>query len=629
MPLNVEISTDPDFDEVLSQVPNEILLMEGLNTSLFDVVIRSQQVKRYGSDISIDANSNAAIGKLRFHLKDLHEVLAPYQKLLNLNDFFVHLKSIYGADEAKLLFKKILLGDLYLHDPCFLNIPYCYAMSVCNVMTGGIKFNKQLLSVAPRHTTSFISQVAETVIAMSQELAGAVAISDIFVYYSHYLFKDFPGLDADNLPKHVSKHVENNFQHFVHILNAQHRFSGQSAFTNMSILDYPSLEGLFGTLVFPDDTTPNLTLVMKLQKIFCEWFAKGQLNDDDNFQPYPFPVVTFNIKVDAEKQIIDEETFNWFCRTNKNGNFNFFVSDTNKLASCCRVVNNLNTHMSIFGDGGVNIGSLRVVTINLARVGHRARKSNKSFIELLDLELDKAYKILMGHRSLIEKRIADGSCPFFADDLSFMFLERFFLTFGINGLYEGLLETGLEITTPEGLAAAQKILQHITDYVNSKCDVKRKILFNLEQVPGESLANKHAKKDRLLCGMPYDMYANQFVPLWKDIEPEERLRIDGALTPFMSGGCITHLNLTERVTSAKQTARVVRYAIECGCEHFAINYAYNTCASGHHSISGKSEMCPRCAEPIIRRITRIVGYFTAVEEWSPARKVEYETRIFS
>jgi len=636
---SVSLSIDADLYELLQhdptgKTPDEIwrklLKLEGLGLEVLDINSNFIDVMNFGSDHSIDANANGAIGTYKFHSKEIREIVAPYQKLANVSQFFSHVKQIYGGNKTVDMFRAWINGDIYLHDSCYLFVPYCYAMSVEPVVTQGITFNRQLRSLPPKHARSFIGQVAETVTSMSQELAGAIAIADLFVYYAYYLHLDGFETVADN--KEKVEEIENDFQSLVHILNCAHRFSCQSAFTNISIFDRPSLEHLFGTVYYPDGTQPNLALVMELQKIFCNWFSRGQ--STESFLPYPFPVVTLNLKVNDDKEVMDQETFEYFCEINMNGLFNFFVSDSNKLASCCRVINNLNVHMSVFGEGGVNIGSLRIVTLNLARIGYYAsqekekEKAIDTFFEHLDAQLDKAYHLLLAHRAFIVKQMERGACPFFKEDLGYMFLERFFLTFGINGLYEGLLEMGYDMLKEDGLELSRRILKHITDYANAKCDVKNKILFNVEQVPGESLAIKHAKKDKLVNDMSYDIYANQFVPLWSDISLEERIKIDGDLAKYMSGGCITHINLADRMQSSSQMQAVVKYAIKNHCEHFAINYSYNCCTQKHITISGNATTCPICSEQIVDHITRIVGYFTSVSAWSPGRREEFKRRRF-
>jgi len=635
--LEISISLDSDFVDLLYNDPKRkinsvewrrLLGLEGLGLKYLNILKSYHETINNGSEHSIDPNANFTIGRYRFYNKEIYETLAPHKKLINVSEFFTHMKSLYGAEMTKDLFRSWICGDLYLHDSCYLFVPYCYAMSVEPLVNNGIVFNKQIRPPPPKNASNFIDQVAETVTTMSQELAGAVAIADIFAYYAYFLQKE--GIETLEGNKEKIFEIENDFQSLVHILNSSYRGNGQSAFTNISIFDMPSLEHLFGDLYFPDGSKPNLKLVMEVQKVFCNWFARGQL--EDQFLPYPFPVVTLNLKVDDNKEIVDQETFKYFCEINLNGLFNFFVSDSNKLASCCRVVNNLNVHMSVFGEGGVNIGSLRVVTVNLARIGNSVAKENgdiHQFYKKLDDQLDKAYHMLLAHREFIKLQIERGACPFFNKQLGFMHMERFFLTFGINGLYEGLMEMGYDMLDEDGLELSRQILKYISDYANSKCDLEEKILFNVEQVPGESLAVKHALKDRIVCGMKYSIYANQFVPLWSDINLEKRIKIDGDLTKYMSGGCISHINLVDRIGSVQQMEQVVRYAIKNSCEHFAINYSYNRCEKDHITISGNTEVCPICSSHIVDHITRVVGYFTSVSAWSPGRRAEFKTRKFT
>ncbi|KAL6613083.1 PFL-like glycyl radical enzyme [Neocallimastix sp. 'constans'] len=583
--LEISISLDSDFIDLINNDPKEelnndtwkqLLSIEGLGLDNLDIMRCYHDIVNYGFDKSINSNSNFTTDKFKFYSKEIHESLAPQQKLINVSQFFVHVKQLYGAEKAKDLFRAWICGDNYLHDSCYLFVPYCYAMSVEPLIKHGIIFNKQLNSFPPKHARSFIGQVAETITSMSQELSGAIALPDIFTYYVYFL--QMKGIETLEGNEKIIFEVENDFQSLIHILNSSYRANGQSAYTNITVYDMPCLEYLFGKLYFPNGSQPNLKLVMEVQKIFCNWFARGQL--EDQFLPYPFPVVTLNLKVNERQEIMDQETFKYFCEINLNGVFNFFIIDSNNaLASYDHVVNNHNARMSVFGEGGVNIGSLKVVTVNLARIGKIVAKENKNindFYKKLDEQLDKTYHMLLAHRDFIKLQITRGACPFFNEQLGFMFLERFFLTFGIIGLYEGLMEMGYNILEKDGLENAHQILKYINDYANSKCDPRENILFNVEQIPSESLAVKHALKDKVVYGMNYSIYANQF----------KRIKIDGDFTKYTNGGYITYINLVDRIGSSQQMEQIVRYAIKNHCEHFTINYSYNRCDNEHITISG-------------------------------------------
>lgn len=176
--------------------------------------------------------------------------------------------------------------------------------------------------------------VKEFIIQLSHEVAGAVAIADLFVYYSYYVknelenFRENTGLSKDIpyvqlLSRRIRKEIEDDFQSLVHTLNMKLRSMSQSPFTNVSIFDMANLQLLFEKLVFPDGTNPDLPLVMEIQKIFCNWFCKG---DPNSGLPYRFPVCTLNIRIDENKNVIDKEAFDYFCQINMhNSPFNVYI----------------------------------------------------------------------------------------------------------------------------------------------------------------------------------------------------------------------------------------------------------------------------------------------------------------
>jgi len=419
------------------------------------------------------------------------------------------------------------------------------------------------------------------------------------------------------------KDVENDFQSLVHTLNKKLRPSFQSPFTNLSIFDRPNLEHLFGDMRFPDGSRPNIELIIELEKIFCDWFAKG---DPLTGLPYRFPVVTLNIRLDNAHQIIDKESFNYYSSINlERGCFNIYISSGNKIASCCRLANDFDlAGIDSFGNGGVSLGSHRVVTINLARLGKRAHNAKELF-EMLGQQLSYAKELLIAHRELLHDNIEAGLLPLFTYGV--IHENRLFSTIGISGVYECIEQQGQSIFTESGQLLAKEILTCIKEAVQSMTKETGKP-FNIEQVPGESLAIKLAVKDKLLYGMDYEIYANQFVPLWVDCDIVDRIKIDGAFSQLLTGGGISHLNIAEKLTHPDQMKKLIAYAIECGCEHFAVNYNFCRCKNSHISVAAHMKCCPQCAAPIVEHYTRIVGYCVPVSGWSKGRQKEHASRIF-
>jgi ribonucleoside-triphosphate reductase len=148
--------------------------------------------------------------------------------------------------------------------------------------------------------------------------------------------------------------------------------------------------------------------------------------------------------------------------------------------------------------------------------------------------------------------------------------------------------------------------------------------WNVEQIPAEAMSHRLAKADKVLFGdaQPFDIYSNQFVPLWdNDSTVWEKMQKDGQYNSLLTGGGISHINTGEHITS-KQAEKLINYAVKSNCEHFAITGTFCKCEDGHVVI-GDTESCAICGKPITIKIARTVGFFTPVQDWNTA-KIEYD-----
>jgi ribonucleoside-triphosphate reductase (formate) len=428
----------------------------------------------------------------------------------------------------------------------------------------------------------------------------------------------------------LKKEIEDDFQSLVHTLNMKLRNVSQSPFTNVSIFDMANLKLLFGELVYPDGSSPDLDLIMEIQKIFCNWFSKG---DPTSGLPYRFPVCTLNIRIDENKNVIDQEAFDYFCQINMgNSPFNVYISSGHKIASCCRLLSSYENHFDSLGNGGTSLGSVRVCTINLPRIGHIAKQKQphatmddiKNTIDIeLAIMLKRCEIILRCHRALIEKQIKNEFLPFFNNGT--MNLKRMFCTFGINGIYECVKELINEPLSEEGVMYYKHILGAIHSYAE---DISKSgVLFNCEEVPAESLAGKFATKDSIVHGMNYEIYSNQFVPLSCNIDIHQRITFEGQFSKYLSGGCITHINMIDKINSVHQMKELMTYIIKSGVEHYAINYNFCMCEDNHLTTNKPGCSCKQCGKPV-QEYTRIIGYFVPVSQFSSSRKKEHATRSF-
>ena len=612
-----------DFKNLYYKTKPKILQIEGISPDKLDIDTMAQQYfSIHTADMSIDGNANVNEGKSYGNY--ISEVTKGWLKIQGYYNLYQSIKNSLGQSAAESVLSAIWNGDIYMHDSTAIQIPYCWSYSTHFLIDRG-NYWGQLQSKPPHRRRSFIDQVKEVTIELAQEIAGAVAIGDLFVNYAYFVKKE--NIDISN-PYH-RKDIENDFQSLIHTLNKKLRPSHQSPFTNLSIFDRPNLEYLFGELRYSDGSSPDFDVIEEVQKIFCDWFSKG---DPISGLPYRFPVVTLNLRTDENKNILDKKAFDYFSKINlEKGCFNIYISTGNKIASCCRLVNDIELAGSdSFGNGGISLGSHRVVTINLARIGNKSKNLSPNIIEeklfsLLEEQLEKSKDILVAHRQILKERHKQGFLRFCNYDI--IHIGRLFSTFGINGVYECLEELGKPITTIEGKRLAHKILNRVKEYA-AECSRKYKWPFNVEQVPAESLAVKFAAKDKILHNMDYRIYSNQFIPLTVDCDIVDRIKLDGEFSRTLTGGGISHLNVGEKLTSVDQMKKLITYAIKSGCEHFAINYNFCKCRNDHISVAGPSQKCPICGVPITEQYTRIVGYFTPVTAWNKGRRKEHSERVF-
>jgi ribonucleoside-triphosphate reductase (formate) len=611
-----------------------IMKIHGLDKEHFDFIENTEKaISENLSDTSVDTNANKNEKSVSGIFS---EVFTPINKVVGYRYLYRKMKDMYGKQEAKRLSGEMYDMSLAIADSTKILLPYCFSIDASKIVISGRDFGT-LPSKPPKRLASYISALNETVHQLSNHLAGALAVGSFFLDVAHVLiFNEKTNYSALDEPA-TKKYVENCFQNFVHSVNHLSRNSVESPFTNISVFDSEKLK----TLLAPDnmrwyfqnedgefDEEYVINYIIKLQDIFMDFFDRG--DPINNGKPYRFPVVTINIskKTNGEIKILDKKFIEKISH-HEIYRYNILVSEGSKVASCCRLLNNfelfeLGGQMNSFGGAGISLGSHRVVTINFNRVALEA-DSEEDYYRILNNRIESASKILEAHRALIKDTIDSGIQPFMKN--GWLRLDRMFSTFGILGITEA------------NKTLSQKF--HIdTDYVESslkflndkakEISARTKNIYNIEQIPGETMAVKLCDMDKLIFGadaVPYKLYANQFIPLWEDATIWDRMKVDGKYNQLITGGGICHFSLGEKITPT-QAKQIIEFALTSGCEHFALNSVYSECENSHTSF-GDMNSCPVCGGQIVEKYTRVVGFFVPLSSWNKTRREwEFPRRHF-
>ncbi len=632
------------------EIIEKILKIHGLTKEQFDFVSNIESIiMNKLNDVSIDANSNKNEKTIEAISQ---ECIAPVKKAIGFDFLYRQMKKMYGKEEAKRLSGEMYDYSLGLSDSTNILKPYCWSLDASKIVTIGRQFG-QLWSKPSRRISSYVSALCESVHQISTHLAGACAIGSFFLDIAHLsLYKENVDLRELKTNQKFRKKLENEFQQFVHSINHLSRNGAESPFTNISIFDRIKLKMLVKEMdwYFPFEELPInhpeeletdeqkseyytkyiIDYVLELQNIFLDFFDKGDPNKEG--MPYRFPIVTVNLskKKWGDKEIVEDLDFLKAICKREIFRYNIFTSEGTKVCSCCRLVNNaelieFSSQVNSFGAGGsISIGSHRVCTVNFHRIVLEC-KSEQNFYEILKHRIEDATKILNSHRELIKSLKEKGLQPFMSN--GWINVNRLFSTIGLLGLFEAKnlmsVKFGEKYYEKEILEFVEKNVNNFSKQYN--------LPFNIEQIPAESFAIRLCETDKLLFGsdiVPYNLYANQFIPLWENATVWEKMEADGRLNKLISGGGIVHIQISEKVTS-KQAEKLIKYAVNSGCEHFSLNSVWSQCENNHTSF-GKLKNCPTCGTKIIDYYTRIVGFMVPLSSWPTIRREwEFENRKFT
>lgn len=252
---------------------------------------------------------------------------------LNDTDPFVESQNefIYDITTSTRMFA---LNNILVHN--------CVSVTMYPFLMDGIK-GLGGLSASPKNLKSFCGIFCNMIFAISSQFAGAVAVSELLLYFTFYCKKEWGddfykrldevvGHSYDGKHKTILSEIQQYWQQIVYTINQPAAARGfQSAFINFSYFDKPFFEGMFGEFYFPDGTKPDWESLKIMQMEFMKWFNAERLK---TILTFPVETVTLLYK---DGKFLDEDMHNFVCDEYARGHSFFtYISDTvDSLSSCC------------------------------------------------------------------------------------------------------------------------------------------------------------------------------------------------------------------------------------------------------------------------------------------------------
>ncbi|MCK5762967.1 MAG: anaerobic ribonucleoside-triphosphate reductase, partial [Clostridiales bacterium] len=325
---------------------------------------------------------------------------------------------------------------------------------------------------------------------------------------------------------------------------------------------------------------------------------------------------------------------------------NFINSDLSPedaRSMCCRLrLDNRELRKrggGLFGSNPLT-GSIGVVTINLPRIGYRAR-TEEQFFKMLKSSVDIAVESLELKRKYIEKWTDQGLYPYCREFLRNIkkgsknqYWMNHFSTIGIVGMNEASENfLGKDIGTDQGLSFADKIMDYLRMLLS---DIQEKTdnMYNLEATPAESTAYRLALKDRsiypdIICQgteeIPHYTNSSQLPAQYSDDIFEVVELQDGLQTKY-TGGTVLHLYTADKDADYLAITNIIkRIFTKFELPYISYTPTFSHCIN-HGYLKGEYWICPKCGEET-DVYSRVTGYYRPVQRYNNGKKQEFKDRL--
>jgi anaerobic ribonucleoside-triphosphate reductase len=526
-------------------------------------------------------------------------------------------------------------GDFHIHDLSLL-APYCCGWNLEDILLRGFRGAPQKISSGPaKHFKAALGQIVNFFYTLQGEAAGAQALSNFDTYLA-------PFIRYDNLNY---REVQQAMQEFIFNINVPTRVGFQSPFINIT-MDVTVPATLANQPVIIHGELQKETYVEfqeemnMINKAFCEVMMTG----DADGRIFTFPIPTYNVTNEFFDNPVTEDIMEMTAKYGIPYFANFINSELSPddvRSMCCRLrIDNrelIKRGGGLFGSNPLT-GSIGVVTINLPRIGYKA-KSMDDYLSRLSALAELAKESLLIKRGILEQLTRTGLYPYSRYYLDSVY-QRFghywsnhFNTIGIVGMNESLLNfMGKDITTPEGQEMAVKIMDHLRSIL-VRFQEETDQMFNLEATPAESttyrlaLLDKELYPDIITAGEEEPYYTNSTqLPVGYTEDIVAAIYLQESLQTKYTGGTVFHAFLGERIEDIEVCKKLIkRIFTYFRLPYFSLTPSFSICPN-HGYLSGEQFKCPHCGEQT-EVWSRIVGYYRPTQNWNKGKQEEFKERV--
>jgi anaerobic ribonucleoside-triphosphate reductase len=547
-------------------------------------------------------------------------------------------------------------GDVHLHDLGFIDRPYCSGQSLEYIKKFGLSLPNALSLAKPaKHAEVLLAHMVKFAAALQSNFAGAIGWDAVNLFFAPYL----PPLD-DRQVKQLAQMLIFEFSQQAVARGGQAIFSDINLYWEVPdhFVDVPAI-GPGGEYVLNEDpltkdAKPYLTYAdfEKQAQRFVTALFEVYLEGDGSGRPFFFPKPLVHITEKFFKTEGHMDFLNLICKVASEKGNTYFVFDrggTAKISECCRLSFKLEDRDldDAKTPWRMRYSALQNVTLNLPRIAYQAEGDDTRLMDLIQKRIDLAVRAHVQKKAFIEKLLEHGEKGPLAllgmnrDGERYLRMYRVSFLIGMVGLNEMVQHhLGPELhQTDEAIQFGLKVIAHMK-ILCDKYSKKHGMHFVLEQTPAESTAYRFAKLDLVHFGEKAakvvkgnidinEMYYTNstLFNVGCELNPIERVKMEGRFHPLIEAGAITHVWLGESRPSAESLANfIVKTFRWTKNDQVAFSPEFTNCKACGKTHRGLMDNCPDCGGEDLECITRITGYFTKLSSWNKGKIGELKDR---
>ena len=635
--------------QIASAVEQRVLAsgMQRISTSLIRELVDNELFER-GLNTTLD--KQATIGIPTYDLENIifskskenSNIAANNPEAINLTIAEATLKqyalkNIFSKEVAEAHRR----GMVHVHDLGYPTRVYCSSHSLEYLKKYGLQLeNLDTCSAPAKHSRTLTGHLNTFLASMQAYYAGALGVAYINVLYAPYL---------ENV---TDEQMRQEAQHLI-FSGSQSAFSrgGQTLFLDFNIhtgvprymqnIEAIGPGGKYTGRTYGDYQDTAIRFCRALLDVWRAGDSRGHI--------FAFPKCDFHVNDETFSDPQQLELLRYACQIASENGTPYFIFDRDEvtLSACCRLRTTIEDNHMLTHPESMRFCGFQNVTINLPQAAYRAGKENlEGLYKEIDRAMDVAFKAHYEKRRFISQMMSSPEMPLWQigkpafDGKPYVDLEKATYIIGLIGLNECL-----QYLFGEELHESDNILKlglKVVTYMNFRCKDETKktgLKFALEESPAESASRRLAKTD--LRRFPEsrtvikgtiehdDTYYTNSIHLRADapIDFLTRIRKQAKFHALIESGAIIHAFVgEERPPAASVLALVEKTFHNTQAAQLTISPEFTICNTCTRVTPSLVERCAYCESPNVYGITRIVGYFSRINNWNKSKIGELHDR---